>query len=135
MQRQRRRDTAPELAIRRILHAQGVRFFVDRKVLPELMARVDIVFPRKHVAVFVDGCFWHRCPQHGTLPRTNTEWWAQKLARNVDRDTRTNHVLQDAGWTVIRAWEHEAPETVARRVRDVVVGEDLARSDSLRGSV
>src|ERR1035437_694348 len=128
MQRQRRRDTAPELAIRRILHAQGMRFFVDRKVLPELRTKADIVFPRTQVAVFIDGCFWHRCPDHGTLPKTNQAWWAAKLATTVARDRRTDEELSSSGWIVIRIWEHENSSTAAQRIASAVSAELQNRS-------
>ena len=85
MSRQRRRDTAPEVALRRELHRRGLRFFVDRAPLPGLRRRADLVFPRRHLAVYVDGCFWHRCPVHATDPKNNSEWWAAKLAGNVLR--------------------------------------------------
>jgi DNA mismatch endonuclease (patch repair protein) len=116
MQRQRRRDTAPELAIRRILHAQGMRFFVDRKVLPELRSKADLVFPRAKVAVFIDGCFWHRCPDHGTTPKSNHAWWVDKFATTVARDHRVDEFLRSSGWWVIRVWEHADAELAAQLI-------------------
>lgn len=107
MENQRRRDTDPELALRRALHAEGKRFRVDVKVLPGSRRRADIVFSRLRVAVFVDGCFWHGCPEHGTIPSSNRAWWIAKLKGNVDRDRDTDRQLQEAGWTVVRVWEHE----------------------------
>jgi len=101
------RDTGPELALRHALFSLGLRYRVDY-ALPDLPRRsADIVFPRQHVAVFVDGCFWHRCPEHATFPKTNPVWWTQKLQRNWDRDRETDRVLSDGGWTVVRVWEHE----------------------------
>lgn len=104
MRAQRRRDTAPEVALRRELHRRGARFFVDRAPLPGLRRRADLVFPRKHVAVYVDGCFWHSCPQHATFPKNNAQWWADKLAANVVRDRDTDARLEAAGWHVVRVW-------------------------------
>ncbi len=118
MQRQGRRDTAPELALRRELHRRGRRFFVDRAPLPGLRRRADLIFPRARVAVYVDGCFWHRCPFHGTSPRNNAQWWQEKLDGNVARDRDTDRQLTAAGWTVVRVWEHvnasEAGDAVER---------------------
>ncbi len=113
MSRQRRADTAPEMALRRELHRRGARFFVDRAPLPKMRRRADIVFPRRKVAVFVDGCFWHSCPVHATSPKNNGEFWTEKLAGNVARDRDTDARLAEAGWTVIRVWEHEAAESAA----------------------
>lgn len=120
MQAQRTRDTAPELAVRRILHAHGLRYRVDRAPLPELRRRADLVFGPSRVAVYVDGCFWHGCPEHGTEPRANAEWWRDKLARNRARDADTDLRLAEAGWLVVRVWEHEDPQAVAGRVMDLV---------------
>lgn len=120
MRRQRRRDTAPEIAVRKKLHAQGLRYFVDRAVLPGSRRRADIVFPRKRVAVFVDGCFWHGCPRHATIPQNNRDWWMEKIAANQRRDRDTDSRLVDAGWTVIRIWEHEDPADAATRVARAV---------------
>ncbi|MGW0022053.1 very short patch repair endonuclease [Rhodococcus sp. NPDC003382] len=120
MSRQRRRDTAPEVALRRELHRRGLRFFVDRAPLPGLRRRADLVFPRRHLAVYVDGCFWHRCPVHATDPKNNSEWWAAKLAGNVARDRDTDARLAAAGWTVVRIWEHEDPLVAADRVQNAL---------------
>lgn len=108
MQNTRRRDTGPEIALRSLLHRAGLRFFVDRSPLHGCRRRADIVFPRIKLAVFVDGCFWHSCPQHGTLPRANHHWWVEKL--------KSNQQLSTAGWTVLRFWEHEEPQCAARVV-------------------
>lgn len=120
MSRQRRRDTAPEVALRRELHRRGLRFFVDRAPLPGLRRRADLVFPRRRIAVYVDGCFWHRCPVHATDPKNNSEWWAAKLAGNVARDRDTDARLTAAGWTVVRIWEHEDPLVAADRVQNAL---------------
>lgn len=114
------RDTAPELALRRLIHAAGLRYRVDRAPLPGLRRRADLVFGRARVAVFVDGCFWHGCPLHGVKPRTNAEWWRAKLDRNRARDRDTDARLAEAGWEVLRVWEHEDPAEAAHRVRQAV---------------
>jgi DNA mismatch endonuclease (patch repair protein) len=121
MQTARRRDTGPELAIRSILHRWGLRYFVDRSPLSELRRRADIVFPRRRVAVYVDGCFWHGCPQHGTKPKANGLWWEAKIEANRRRDQDTDERLQRAGWIVLRFWEHEDPERAAAIVRKEVL--------------
>ncbi|MDR2347188.1 MAG: very short patch repair endonuclease [Bifidobacteriaceae bacterium] len=120
MQANRSRDTKPELAVRRLLHKLGLRYRVARRPLPELRATADIVFPRQHVAVFIDGCFWHGCEDHFRLPATNTDYWQSKIGHNVERDQRVNDSLAEAGWTVLRFWSHEAPEAVAERVTEAV---------------
>jgi DNA mismatch endonuclease (patch repair protein) len=117
----RRRDTHPELALRSALHRLGLRFFVDRAVVGN-RRRVDIVFPTERLAVFVDGFFWHSCPEHGTTPRQNREWWIAKLAANQARDADTDRVLHDKGWSVIRIFEHEEPAVAA----DVVLSRVMA---------
>jgi len=127
MQAQRTRDTAPELALRRLLHAAGLRYRVDRAPLPELRRRADIVFNPVKVAVYVDGCFWHGCPAHGTRPVANAAWWIEKLARNEARDRDTDDRLAAAGWLVLRVWEHEPAAEAAARVRAAVSTRDVAR--------
>lgn len=121
MQMQRTRDTAPELAVRRYLHASGLRYRVDRPPLRGLRRRADIVFGPARVVVYVDGCFWHGCPQHGR-PSTaaNPAYWAEKMERNRARDSDTDLRLTEAGWAVVRVWEHEDPQKVARRVAELV---------------
>lgn len=106
MSKQATKGTGPELALRRELHRRGFRFRVQYRPLPGVRATADVVFTRARVAVFVDGCFWHRCPDHGTRPRANAGWWATKLDTNVSRDHRINEQLQSHGWTVARIWEH-----------------------------
>lgn len=112
----RRTDTKVELAVRRRLHARGWRYRKDHRLdLPKGRVRPDIVFTRRKVAVFVDGCFWHVCPDHATYPKDNADFWSAKLARNVERDRQADAVLREAGWSVVRVWEHEdADEAVAR---------------------
>ncbi|MGY1631868.1 very short patch repair endonuclease [Geodermatophilus sp. SYSU D01186] len=117
MQRQRRSGTGPEWAIRRLVHARGLRYRVDAPLpLEGTRRRADMLFPGSRVAVFIDGCYWHACPTHGTKPKANASWWADKLAANVARDRDTDRRMQDAGWTVIRVWEHEDPAEAAERV-------------------
>jgi DNA mismatch endonuclease (patch repair protein) len=118
---QRRKDTEPELAIRRALHARGLRYFVHRRPLPGLRREADIVFPRARVAVFVDGCFWHGCPDHGSKRSGTNEWyWPEKIERNRARDADTTDRLAAAGWMSVRVWEHEPPELAAQRVRRIL---------------
>ena len=117
MQRQRTRDTGPELALRRLLHARGLRYRVDSQPLPGLRRRADVVFGPAKIAVFVDGCFWHGCPDHGQrTTNANQTYWADKVARNNTRDVETDEALTEAGWLSIRVWEHEDPEIVAEMV-------------------
>lgn len=115
MQRARRRDTRPEQEIRKILHAAGLRYRVDHPI-PGTRRRADISFPRKRVSVFIDGCFWHGCPEHASWPRHNAEWWRNKIEATRQRDADTNERLRSRGWTVIRIWEHEDPFEAAERV-------------------
>jgi DNA mismatch endonuclease (patch repair protein) len=116
----RQRDTEPEIAIRRILHAQGLRFRVNRNVLPNSRSRADVVFAGAKLAVFIDGCFWHCCPLHQSFPKANREWWAAKLEENRRRDARTDEQLRRAGWRVERVWEHEIPKEAAQRIMSIV---------------
>lgn len=116
----RRRDTGPELRIRSALHALGYRYRVDFRASPTVRTRVDIVFTRRRVAVFVDGCFWHGCPAHGTRPKTNSDYWLPKIDRNVSRDRATDSILTSEGWTVLRFWEHEDLASVIQRLSDVL---------------
>jgi DNA mismatch endonuclease (patch repair protein) len=116
MQANRGRDTKPELAVRRILHARGLRYRVGVRPLPGLNRTADIVFPGRRVCVFVDGCFWHGCEQHYAPPKTNRDFWEKKAASNKARDADTDERLRAAGWTIVRAWEHEPPEEIADRV-------------------
>jgi DNA mismatch endonuclease (patch repair protein) len=120
MSRQASHDTQPELLLRRALHRQGLRYRVHLRPERGIRRQADIVFTRAKVAVFVDGCFWHRCPQHGTEPKANSAWWKVKLDKNVGRDRETDQVLTAAGWTVIRVWEHEDPETAADHVAELL---------------
>ncbi|MBW8060005.1 MAG: very short patch repair endonuclease [Solirubrobacterales bacterium] len=117
MRANRRRDTGPERQVRSLLHCAGLRFRVDfpinaggRKVRP------DIVFTARRLAVFVDGCFWHGCPEHGRIPKTNPAYWEPKIAGNQRRDEGQQRALEAAGWEVIRIWEHVAPENATQQI-------------------
>ncbi|MEV7142327.1 very short patch repair endonuclease [Streptomyces tauricus] len=127
MQAIRSRDTQPEQALRRLLHAKGLRYRVAAKPLPELRRTADVVFRPTKVAVFVDGCYWHGCPEHYVSPKTNPGYWSGKVAGNIARDRDTDQRLTAAGWTVLRFWEHESPEECASAVLRVV----LKRRDAL----
>jgi len=120
MQKARTRDTAPEMALRSALHRLGLRFRVDRAPLSGVRRRADIVFTRAKVAVFVDGCFWHGCPIHGTRPKNNAEWWREKIEANRRRDRETDALLRQAGWQVYRAWEHEGVGPIAHQIASAV---------------
>jgi DNA mismatch endonuclease (patch repair protein) len=120
MQGNRRRDTKPEMAVRRAVHALGLRYRVDTRPLPDLNRRADLVFTRAKVAVFVDGCYWHGCPEHGTTAKTNATYWGPKIRRNRDRDGETDHLLVEAGWVSMRIWEHEDALEAAERIASVV---------------
>jgi DNA mismatch endonuclease (patch repair protein) len=117
MRANRKSNTRPELALRSALHRLGRRFRVGMQVKTDrLRVRPDIVFTRARVTVFVDGCFWHQCPDHGTSPKTNRDYWLPKLRANIARDRRIDAALTDAGWEVVHVWEHEAPELAASRI-------------------
>ncbi|MFB7090045.1 very short patch repair endonuclease [Streptomyces sp. NPDC056296] len=120
MRRQASKDTGVELAVRRLLHADGLRYRVEYPVPGMARRRIDVAFTRAKVAVLIDGCFWHGCPQHATQPKSNAEWWRNKLDRNMARDQETTEHLTALGWTVLRFWEHEDPVEVSARVRAAV---------------
>ncbi|WP_024286695.1 very short patch repair endonuclease [Cellulomonas sp. KRMCY2] len=126
----RRRDNEGELAVRRLLYAAGYRYRVAYPVPGHARRTIDIALTRRKVAVFIDGCFWHGCPRHGTRPRSNAEWWSVKLAANQARDQDTTSQLLDAGWSVVRAWEHEDPAVVVRRVLEALQCEGPANSST-----
>ncbi len=112
-----RRDTRPETALRAELHRLGLRFRKDLPLrLADRVVRPDVVFTRARLAVFLDGCFWHRCPEHGNVPRANGAYWGPKLDRNVARDRAVDDALAAAGWRVLRVWEHEDVADVAAAV-------------------
>jgi DNA mismatch endonuclease (patch repair protein) len=116
MRHQARRDTTPEVLLRKELYRRGLRYRIDLAVLPGVRRRQDIVFTARKVAVDVRGCYWHACPIHGTKPKANAAWWAEKLTRNVERDKDTVRKLEQAGWTVIVVWEHEEATEAAGRI-------------------
>lgn len=128
MRNTRSRDTPAELAIRRLLHARGLRYRVDVRPVRELRRKADLVFGPARVAVFVDGCFWHACPEHGSAPKSNADWWSEKLRTNVERDRDTDARLAAAGWTVVRVWEHERPADAADHIAAVVVEQRAQRT-------
>lgn len=120
MRANRSRDTKPEKALRSALHRRGLRFRLNRRIVPGTTRSVDIVFQGARVAVLVDGCYWHGCPQHGTRAKANSEFWQEKIATNKRRDADTNRRLRKAGWSAIRVWEHEDPAVAARRIARLV---------------
>ncbi|MBI5309500.1 MAG: very short patch repair endonuclease [Actinobacteria bacterium] len=123
MSANRRRDTGPELRLRSSLHRSGLRFRVDLPIpVPgRRPIRPDVVFTRPRVAIFLDGCFWHGCPEHGSIPKTNAAYWLSKIARNRERDHQTDRLLGEAGWVVVRIWEHESMEQATSRVFEALV--------------
>lgn len=122
MRSNRRTGTQPEVRLRSALHRLGLRFRKDAPVRTTMrVIRPDIVFTRARVAVLVDGCFWHSCPDHGTKPKSNDWYWAPKLARNVERDREVDAALSADGWQVVRVWEHEDPSDAARRIQELLV--------------
>jgi DNA mismatch endonuclease, patch repair protein len=120
MQKQRSDNTTPEVLIRKELHRRGLRYRVGLRPERALRRKADVVFTRARVAVFVDGCFWHKCPEHGSIPSTNQEYWEPKLHRNAERDAETDAYLHNQGWAVVRIWEHEDPGEAADRVQQAV---------------
>jgi DNA mismatch endonuclease, patch repair protein len=120
MSRIRGRNTGPEVAVRRALWALGFRY----RTHSAIPGRPDIVFASARVAVFIDGCFWHGCPLHGVKPKTNRDFWREKIRKNRMRDRRVTHLLKADGWSVLRFWEHEVNDSplkvtsaIARAVR------------------
>jgi DNA mismatch endonuclease (patch repair protein) len=120
MRAQRSRNTGCEIALRKELHALGVRYRVHRRPLANMRREADIVFGPARIAVFVDGCFWHACPIHGSVPKANHEWWVKKLRRNRTRDKNTDKILREAGWLAVRIWEHENSRRAAERISRLV---------------
>ena len=125
------RDTAAELKIRSVLYKMGLRYRVDRAPLRGVRRKADLLFSGPRVAVFIDGCFWHGCPIHGTWPKANAEFWRKKIETNKLRDADTNRRLEEAGWKVVRIWEHEDPNEAAERVASIVRTRK-ARSEATR---
>lgn len=118
MKNVRVRDTGPEMAIRRLMFAAGMRYRVNYRPKEPNIGRssIDIAFPSKRLAIFVDGCFWHGCPEHGELPKANRRWWCSKLEANRKSDERVTNTLNSNGWHVLRFWEHQSPESVVEEI-------------------
>ncbi|MGW5044600.1 very short patch repair endonuclease [Streptomyces griseoluteus] len=116
MQAIRSRDTKPERLIRQLVHAKGLRYRVSARPIPDLRRTADMVFRPVKVAVFIDGCYWHGCPEHYVAPRTNSGYWSEKVLTNMRRDRETDQLLTNAGWLVLRFWEHEPSEMCAQRI-------------------
>lgn len=117
---QKTRDTAPELAVRKLLHEMGFRYRLNLRAEPEVSSKADVLFERARVAVYVDGCFWHGCPDHFIPPKNNGAWWVEKIEGNRARDCSARRQLSDLGWMVLSFWEHESPSEVAVVVGSVV---------------
>ncbi|MFB4192994.1 very short patch repair endonuclease [Streptomyces carpaticus] len=126
MQAIRARDTKPERRIRQLLHARGLRYRVAARPLADLRRTADIVFRPAKTAVFIDGCYWHGCPQHYVSPRTNPGYWSGKVAGNIARDRDTDQRLTEAGWLVLRFWEHEDSGACADAIAAAVIARRTA---------
>lgn len=133
MQANRSRDTRPELAVRSLLHARGYRYRVHFAPIMGVRRRADIVFTRLRVAVFIDGCFWHVCPEHSREVLVNNSYWAPKLARNRERDRETDALLRQHGWLTVRFWEHEESDAVADKVASLLIDRQVQVRDSRDG--
>ena len=120
MSKQASRDTGPELAVRRELYRRGLRYRVSYRPEPGIRRVPDITFTRAKVVVFIDGCFWHSCPEHGTMPTANQDWWRAKLARNFERDRETDRLFEERGWQVMRFWEHATVAEACATIADAV---------------
>lgn len=128
----RQKGTDAEVALRRELHRIGLRYRTDYEVLKKPRRVADIAFPGRKIAIFVDGCFWHGCPEHASWPKRNAEFWRQKIETNQLRDADTNERLRSLGWTVLRFWSHESPTDAAAVVANVVAVIDLNRRTASR---
>jgi len=122
MQANRSRDTSIEWAVRHIAHSRGMRYRVNARPERDIRRTADMVFAGPHVAVFIDGCFWHGCEAHYTRPTSNATYWSEKVERNRQRDFETNMLLGQRGWTILRFWEHEDPAAVADAIEVIVRG-------------
>lgn len=131
MRGNRSRDTKPEMRLRSHLHALGLRYRVSMRPIPTVRRTADVVFTGAHIAIFVDGCYWHGCPDHYRPARRNTEFWSEKISTNRQRDAEANRVLEQAGWQVVRVWEHEDPSAAAQRIAVLIRSrEAMTRSDT-----
>ena len=113
-------STGPEMAVRRLLFAKGLRYRVQYPVPGAPLRSIDIAFPGKKLAVFIDGCFWHGCAEHRNIPSHNRDWWQNKIDQNRSRDRDTDEKLRNAGWLVLRYWEHDSPERIVSEIHDVI---------------
>ena len=120
MQRVRQKNTSAESALRRELHAHGIRYRVQVRVLIKPRRVADVAFSGLRVAVFVDGCFWHGCPAHATWPKQNADFWRTKIEANMARDNDTDERLRAEGWKIIRVWAHEEPKVAAARIAHIL---------------
>lgn len=134
MAKVRQKGTNAEIALRRELYRGGLRYRIDYQVMKKPRRVADVAFPRLKIAIFVDGCFWHGCPEHATWPKQNGEFWREKIEANRHRDADTNLRLLDAGWTVLRFWEHESPTRAAEIVAQTVAMAKAKRCTSLDAS-
>jgi DNA mismatch endonuclease (patch repair protein) len=130
MKSNRGRDTKPELRLRKAVHARGLRYLVSAQPITGVRRTADLLFTRAKIAVFVDGCFWHGCPEHHTVAKTNAEFWAAKVDSNRRRDRDTDQKLNAHGWLVIRVWEHEAPEAAAELIHEAWIQRTERAGDS-----
>lgn len=120
LSRVRQKGTLAELDLRRALHAKGLRYRLHQPLLTKPRRVADIVFPRARVAIFVDGCFWHGCPKHASWPKSNADFWREKIEANRSRDADTDQRLKALGWQVVRIWEHEDAGDAAKRIAELV---------------
>jgi DNA mismatch endonuclease, patch repair protein len=136
MQANRGRDTGPERAVRSVLHGRGLRFRVCAPLPFDRRRRADITFTRVGLFVFIDGCYWHGCPEHFVMPKTNSQFWRDKIERNRHRDEDTSRRLVSMGFTVLRFWEHKAPKEIAEQVFQTyqTLRESQSRGETLRSS-
>jgi len=118
MRKVRTKDSRAETSVRSCLHKMGLRYRTHLRIFSDVNITPDILFSRIRLAVFIDGCFWHACPIHASWPKTNSQWWRNKILNNVARDRRTDEVLETRGWKVLRIWEHEEPLVAAERIKD-----------------
>ncbi len=134
MAKVRQKETGAEVALRQEMYRIGLRYRVDYEVLRKPRRVADVAFPGRKIAVFVDGCFWHGCPEHATWPKQNAEFWREKIEANRRRDADTNERLRSLGWTVLRFWSHESPNEAARTVAHMVAKVDTERRTSPPGA-
>jgi DNA mismatch endonuclease, patch repair protein len=137
MKKVRVRDNKEEIAVRRFLFANGYHFRVQYKPKDPTIGRssIDIAFPQKKIAIFIDGCFWHGCDQHGQIPKTNNKWWRNKFAENRASDEKVNKILSEAGWLVRRFWSHQIPEIIASKIIELLNSKSCDRKTQKRKNV